>query len=135
MDGAGIGARRRAAPVQGPSRRAATLGCETPSGRGSFHGVNATQEVLPTLVELTPGEERTLQQTLQFEAALPGLLPLHAGRWAVWLDGLRSVHDTEAGARAWATASLASDSGRVIARIADRSPVALSGLTAFQYTP
>ncbi len=97
--------------------------------------MNATHDVLPTLVELTPGEEKTLQQTLQFEAALPGLLPLYAGRWAVWLDGLQSVHDTEAGARAWATMSLAPDSGRVIARIADRSPVALSGLSAFQYAP
>lgn len=92
---------------------------------GTLRGVNVTADTLPPLVDLTAGEEEVLRQTLQFEAALPGLLRTHAGRWIVWLDGLRSAHDTEEAARAWAADNLAPDSGRVVARVAERRPVAL----------
>ncbi len=97
--------------------------------------MNLTADALPPLVDLTAGEEKVLRQTLQFEDALPGLLRSHAGRWIVWLDGLRSAHDTEEAARAWAADNLPIDSGRVVVRVAERRPVALSGLAAFRFKP
>ncbi len=93
--------------------------------------VNATPDALPSLVELTPGEEKVLLQTLQFEAALPELLSAHAGRWIVWLDGVRSLHDSEAEAHAWAADNLPPDSGRLVVRVAARRPVVLSGIAVF----
>lgn len=103
--------------------------------RGTFRLVNATPDALPSLVELTPGEEKVLLQTLQFEAALPELLSAHAGRWIVWLDGVRSLHDSEAEAHAWAADNLPPDSGRLVVRVAARRPVVLSGIAAFRFGP
>ena len=105
----------------------------TPSPCGTVFRVNTAPNTHPSLVDLTPGEEKVLLQTLQFEAALSGLLVIHANRWVVWLDGLRSVHDTEAEAHAWVADNLSPDSGRVIARVAPRRPVPLSGIAAFRF--
>jgi hypothetical protein len=79
-----------------------------------------------TLYPLTPHDERVLAQTLAFEAALPSLMAEHQGRWAVWLDGLRSVHDTHASARRWARTHLDRESPFVLARVEARTPIPIA---------
>lgn len=88
---------------------------------------------LPTLAPRTPQMERLLAQTLQFEAALPGMMAEHANKWAVWLDSLRSVHDSWQAASDWAARNLPADSGCVVARVAERKPLNISGIAAFKF--
>ena len=94
-----------------------------------------TDQELPTLAPKTPQMERLLVQTLQFEAALPGMMAEHAGRWAVWFDGLRSVQDSWQTASDWAARNLPADSGCVVARVAERKPLSISGIAAFKLPP
>lgn len=74
------------------------------------------EKLSETPFPLTPREQAVLDQVLRFEAALPELLATHAGRWAVWLDGLRSTHDTHEAAHAWAAQHLPAESAFGVAR-------------------
>lgn len=85
-------------------------------------------------MEPTTTAARVRTQYEQFLAALPRLLRDHAGRWAVWLDGLQSVHDTEEDAERWALARYEDDAGFVVAPVETPKPVALSGMAGFRFT-
>lgn len=60
-------------------------------------------------------ESRVHVQWEKFVAELPELIRRHAGRWAVYMDGLRHVCDDEDAALEWAYANLPHDAGFVIA--------------------
>lgn len=86
----------------------------------------AASRLPETPFPLTPHEKAVLEQVLAFEAALPELMREHAGKWAVWLDGLRHVADTHAAARDWAHANLDRALPFAVTRVEVRRPVQLS---------
>lgn len=74
---------------------------------------------------------KVLAQYERFVAAVPDLMKRHAGRWAVWLDGLKGTFETEDEAFAWADANVPPHSGVVVARVEPQEPALLSAAWAF----
>lgn len=81
----------------------------------------------------TPSDLKVKAQWDDFVAALPGLLPEHGGKWAVWFDGLQSLHDDEDSAERWALAHYDDDAGFVVAPVETSRPVSLSGMAEFRF--
>lgn len=63
-----------------------------------------------------------------FLSHLTRIRAAHAGRWVVWLGGLRGAFDDEDGAERWALRHLGVSAAFVIARAEAPRPVALSGI-------
>jgi hypothetical protein len=77
--------------------------------------------------------ERVRQEMRRFEASLPRLMPLYAGRWVVFRDGnVVSVHDTEELAYRAGLETFGRHGGHVIARVAEPRVVPLSAAVAYQ---
>lgn len=70
------------------------------------------------------------QQYDAFLAALPELLRTHAGKWAVYFDGVQALLATEDEAMAWAFSNFG-NSPFVIAPVKEASPVLLSAALVY----
>lgn len=82
-----------------------------------------------TMVRL---EEKVLEQTRLFMAALPGLLEKHRGKWVVFHEGAaQSVHDSEEEAFTAALDHFELDAGFVIAPVEEVTATPISAGVMF----
>ena len=72
---------------------------------------------------MTNLEDEVREQFAKFEAELPALIAAHGGKWAVYLDGLKSVQDSEIAALKWAQRNVDGSRGYVVAPIETPEPI------------
>lgn len=70
-------------------------------------------------------------QYAKLVAAIPSLMPQHAGRWAVFLDTFRGSFESQWEALDWATANLGDDAPFTIARVEEPRTVLMTAALAF----
>lgn len=80
-------------------------------------------------------EEKVLEQTRLFMAALPGLLEKHRGQWVVFHEGaVLSAHDSEEKAFIAALDRLGADAGFVVAPVEEITSTPISAGVMFGMT-
>lgn len=77
-------------------------------------------------------DEKVLEETKLFRAALPELLRKHRGKWVVFLGGeVKSVHDDELGAYSEAVLKYGTDGGYVVAPVIETTTTPITAGVLF----
>ena len=81
---------------------------------------------------MSDGDEKILEETRRFHAALPELIGTLKGRWVAYRDGeVQGDHLTEEEAYTAALEAFGLDGGFIVARVEELKPAALSASAIF----